>query len=208
MVCASGAEVMYKLKNWDSRFKPWIQTDNGIEAILRKAGVVHWLEDCGPTAAVNLLNAQGYDTQVSCRGPWHPQPEDVLTLWLNDPRNAPIEREALPKVDPAKVLGNEFSNYYPAALSYVFGAKAFRLDGQEFVNVVDYIKNGIGVMFSLKTPRHFLAAGRCDDSRRVIGYRDSWPARTGTDGFDLDMTEAEFSANCNAVILAVYPPEG
>lgn len=199
--------MIYKLKNWDSRFKPWIQTDNGIEAILRKAGVVHWLEDCGPTAAINLLNAQGYDTQVSCAGVWHPQPEDVLALWLNDPRNAQVEQLALPGVDPLKVMGNEFSNYYPAALMYVFGARAIRIERQGFAEVTALLKGGVGVMISLKVPRHFLAVGRYDGDRRVLGYRDSWPARTSTDGFDLDMTEAEFSANCNSVVLAVYPPE-
>lgn len=195
-------------KNWADRGTFSVQTNNAIETILHKKlpvgadGIPHgWLEDCGPTAAINILDAMGHPTETKSPAGWAPQPEDVLACWFNDPRN--YGAMVRPGVDPAKFLGNEIPQWYPAALAAVFGVSARYLEGQTFDWMATIVQGGAGAMICLKDPGHFLAVVAYDDETKELIYRDSWPGRTKTDGFNLRMGRAEWSANVNPFLILI-----
>ena len=192
---------------WADRSTFSVQTNNSIEAILRKSAAPHWLETCGPTSAVNCLDALGWPTAIGLPGGGTVQPEDVLTLWMNDLKNAGIQDAARPDIDPADYLDNEIPQYYPVALARVFGVKANFIMPAPFALIVEAVSSGAAVMICLKKPGHFLAVVAYDDVVRALIYRDPWPARTGTDGFNLRMSEAEFGANGQPFAVVVHPPE-
>ena len=193
---------------WDDRGTFSVQTNNAVETILSKKlpkdsrGIsVGWLEDCGPTAAVNVLDSMGRATPVRTPGGWYPQPEDVLAMWFNDPRNYAEQKAARPGIDPAAFLGNEVPQFYPAAVAGVFGVSCQFLEGQTFEWLASMVSGGMGAMICLKDPGHYLAVVAFDNISNELIYRDSWPGRTKTDGFNLRMSKAEFKANVKPFVI-------
>lgn len=198
--------MIYGAKKWADRSTFSVQTNNSIESILKKAAAPHWLETCGPTSAVNCLDALGWSTAITLPGGGTVQPEDVLTLWMNDLKNAGLQKAERPDVDPATYLDNEIPQYYPVALSRVFGARAEFNPSITFASVGARMSLYQAVMICLKSPGHFLAVVAFDDATHELIYRDSWPGRTGSDGFNLRMGSEEFTANVQPFAVAVYPP--
>lgn len=197
--------MIYGAKKWNDRTTFSIQTNNAIEAILKKIGAPHWLETCGPTSAVNCLDALGWNTRIGLPGGGTVQSEDVLTLWLNDIKNRNEEKRARTNIEPEAFLGNEIPQYYPAALFAVFGVLAQYVEGYTFESVASELKNGRAVMLCLKNPGHFIAAVAYDEEMQEIIYRDPWPGRTGTDGFNLRMKEDEYGANVKTFAVIISP---
>jgi hypothetical protein len=193
------------VNRWDDIETHFIQTNNSVEAILRKAGVSSWLENCGPTAGTAGCKVQGHEVEVKLPGGATIQPEDALAIWMNDPANVPILKKELPGVDPTAYLDNELIQYYPVALKNVFGAKALVLWNLAWDKVVEMLRGGYVLMFHLKKPRHYLLAVHFDDSDYSIIYRDSWPGRTGTNGFNLRMLRPEFESNVQESFVAIEP---
>lgn len=199
---------MTGIQKWNDRSTFSIQDNNGIEAILRKAAAPHWLETCGPTSAVNILDAHGYATEVKLPGGGTIQPEDALAVWMNDIKNADAEKQSRPDVDPTKYLDNEIPQYYPLALKAAFGAAAKFLPSISFDAVCNEVRVGHGVMICLKNPGHFLGVVAFDEAEKKLIYRDPWPERTGTDGFNLRMGADEFALNVAPFAISIYPPGG
>ena len=183
-----------------------VQTDNAIENILRKAGIQLWLETCGPTSAVNCMYFLGHNITILLPGGYMIQPEDALTVWMNDPHNAVMEAAARQNLDPNNYEDNEIPQYYPVALKAVFGVNA-EFAWSNWTDVTARIKAGQAVMICLKNPGHFLAVVGWDDSTSELIYRDSWPGRTHSDGFNLRMGLAEFQNNTQGFIVAIHPKE-
>ena len=187
---------------WNDRSTHDVQTDNSIEAMLRKSGVSSWLETCGPTSAKVACDVTGHDVTVRLPGGATIQGSDALTVWMNDPANVSI-LPPIAGVDPKAYMDNEIIDYYPTALLTVFGARSEVKRGINFETVVAASFAGAAVMIHLVKPRHYLCVVNVIDGALI--YRDPWPARTGTDGFDLKMLKAEFLANVQDSIVVVYP---
>lgn len=212
--------MIHTLSNWynKAQFPDWVQTDNGLETILQKVGVVHFLRYCGPTAIHNIVKGLGAPNLFKGPGPWSPESEDVFALWFNTPSNRAAMlalRAQYPQLpDPAAVEGNQFSQWYPMAVAAVFGLHAEWIGDVTFDSVARLIEQRAGFMGSLRDPAHFIAFGRYNDDEEtlkdVLGFRDSYPAHLGPghDGFDENMTRAMWAANVNPVGVAVYPPGG
>lgn len=190
-------------QHWNDRATHRIQSDNSVEAMLRKSGVVSWLETCGPTAAMIACEVTGHDVTVRLPGGGTIQGEDALTAWMNDPANIAALKAARPGIDPGAYMANEIIQYYPVALKAVFGAEARVLFGQGFEDVAAAVRGGSAVMIHLKKPAHYLCVVAVDEASKSLIYRDPWPARTGTDGFNLKLGREEFPATIQDSIVVV-----
>jgi hypothetical protein len=180
-----------------------VQTNNSVEAILRKSGVSVWLETCGPTSATIAAEVTGHSVDVHLPGGGTIQGEDALAVWMNDPTNVSILKLARPDIDPTAYMDNEIIQFYPVALKIVFGAHAEVRLGAKFDDVAAASCGGAAVMIHLNKPRHYLCVVAVDEASGALIYRDPWPARTGTDGFNLRMTREEFAANVQDSIVIV-----
>jgi hypothetical protein len=190
-------------KRWNDRSTYRIQSDNSIEAMLRKSGVSSWLETCGPTSATIACEVTGHDVTIRLPGGAMIQGEDALTVWMNDPANVAALKAARPGIDPLAYMDNEIIQYYPFALKACFGADAIVKFGQSFVDVAAAVRAGASVMIHLKKPAHYLCVVNVDEASAALIYRDPWPARTGTDGFNLKMGREEYAASMQDSIVVV-----
>lgn len=179
---------------WSDRKRYYLQTNNSIEALLKKTGR-RWLESCGPTTAVMCMDMVGHLVECSTSGGWKPQPEDVLSLLMNDPRSADEMRAIRTGVE--NLPGNRVPQYYPWAVRKVFGAKAeFRLP-LSWDALVAAVRAGGAVQVCRVDPGHYQAAVAYDDATSEIIYHDPWPdGQPGANGWSLrlgvDRWKAEY----------------
>lgn len=187
------------------------QSNNVVEAILKKSNVKGWLESCGPTSATMLVDAIGKAVRVLTPGGWSPQPEDALFLWFNDPRNAAEQREILGSWYNAETsFGNEINELYPAAIQHVFGVRCKRVFGAlDYADIKAAIDHNVGVMLCLVNPGHFIAVVGYDDSTDSVFYNDPWPgnywpaALKGQPGHNRRITWKELVGNAKAYKIEI-----
>jgi len=163
--------MIYGCKDWKNPEAFYIQTNNPTEDILRKSGLVNYLETCGPTAAVNCLAAMGRNVRIDTPGGYLPQPEEILTDFFNDPRNYPALQKERPDIKPTDYLGNQVPQYYPLAIKEVFGCSA-SFTFADWNRIVDYLKEGMACQICFVKPGHFVAAIAYDDTAKEIIYND------------------------------------
>jgi hypothetical protein len=169
------------LPRWDDPDAYYSQENNAIEEILQDAGNLKglgWLETCGPTAAINILAALGVSLNVATPGGWNPQPEDVLSLYLNDPRNHKVLGAVRADVKPDEIMGNRVPQYYPTAIKAVFNISADFAWGAVFSSIVRAIDNQRGVMLCMKKPGHYIAVVAYDRGTQELIYNDPWPGNS------------------------------
>lgn len=190
---------------WNDRSRYYTQTNNPTEEQLRKEDGQGWLETCGPTSAVNCLSALGYNLIIKCPGLYIPQPEEVLSDYLNDPANYPKLRKVRPNLDPVSIPGGRVPQYYPLAVFEVFGAKGEYIDNLSWSMLRGVLSIGSSVQICLKNPGHYLAVVHYDSASDSIVYNDSWPARVGGNGFNCKMNKTEFDSNVKpfAVVYSI-----
>ena len=157
------------------------QTDNSIEASLRRYGARVTAVACGPTAAANCLLAMGTPVGTKTPGGWQPQIADVLTLWFHDARNWPTLRAVREATDPESTVysPHEIPQFYPAAVAGVFGVCCSFEWLNQFESVIRRLSSGMAVQLCL--PGHYIAAVAYDDETEEIIYHDSYPK--GRSGF-------------------------
>jgi len=195
--------------NWNDRNRFWVQTKNGVEAILKVAlpkgtdGIPHgWLETCGPTSCVNVLDAMGKPIDCKSPGGGTLRPSDFLALWMNEPQNFAAMAKAVPSItDVDQYMENEIAAFYPEAVRQVFGVTGEYTEGKGFDWLASQVQSGRGAMICLKNPGHFLAVLAYDDATQEFIYNDSWPNRTKTDGWNLRLTKSEFQTNVKPYAL-------
>lgn len=186
---------------WNDRERYYTQVNNPTEEQLRKAGVSGWLETCGPTAAVNCIAALGADLTITCPGRYRPQPEEVLSDYLNDPRNYGVLRAARPDVDPSEIQGNRVPQDYPVAVREVFGVRATYLESLGWPGVMGHLVARRSVQVCLIKPGHYLAVVAYDETTDEMIYHDSWPARVGGDGFCRRITRDAYESNVRPYVI-------
>jgi hypothetical protein len=184
------------VKFWNDRDCYYTQTNNPTEEILRKRSDGEWLVSCGPSAAVTCIAAMGFDVSCGCPGEYRPQSEEVLMDYFNDPRNYGILKAARPDTPPDVWHGNEVPQFYPPAVTAVFGVKAIFEWGADFAKTAACLEGGKAVQLCLVKPGHYIAAVAFDGGTREIIFNDPWPGRfKDGNGFNRRMDEAEFRAN-------------
>ena len=182
---------------WQDRSRfDFSQTDNAIEATLRRYGGRVSAISCGPTAAVNCLAAIGHPILTSTYGGWSPQPADVLALWFHDERNWPQLAVIRDATDPRETVysPNEVPQYYPLAARAVFGADA----SFEWLNRWDSVRSriitGQAIQLCTTSPGHYIAVVAYDRDTDELIYHDSYPQRfrDGGDGFARRMSHEQY----------------
>lgn len=183
-------------KNGRNRDYYYTQVNNPTEVALKSYGAEMWLVSCGPTSAINCLAAMGYPVDVySVTGKWKFQPEDLLMDFLVDPRNKP-KLNAIRSL-PDRISKQEVPQYYPYAISELFGATCRYGYGVNLENIRNHLVQGGTVQLCLKDPGHYIAVIGYDGfSKDVLIYNDSWPGRhEDGNGFNRTMTKDEFETN-------------
>lgn len=193
--------MIHGARLWNDRKTFFTQTNNALEELLRKRSEASPLESCGPTAAVNCMAVLDYNLKILCPGPWWPQPEDVLTDWFNDPRNYDKMQATRKDISPYALPGNRVPQYYPIAVKDVFGARCDFAWLNCFGSLSDYLIKGYPLQLCFKSPGHYIAAVAWDDETGEIIYRDPWPGRTGTDGYNLRMGREEYQVQVQPFAL-------
>jgi hypothetical protein len=186
-------EYMIGAPFYNDRNRFYVQTNNPTDIYLRKVGGREWLETCGPTAAVNCLASLGHDLTCSTPGGYQPQPEEILHDWMNDPRKEDV-RESIRK-GVGEIPGNRVPQFYPRAVFDVFGARGEFLFTHSWDFIIEKMYEKKAVQVCLVSPGHYLAIVAYDPEMNDLIYNDSWPGRTGTDGFNLRMSKNMYLNN-------------
>lgn len=184
--------------HWNDRTRYFIQTNNALEATLKRYNAEESLVSCGPTMAVNCIAAMGGMVNCEAPGEWIPQPEDVLTLWFQDGRNWDELYRIRPETNPAgtRYSPHEVPQYYPAAVKAVFDVTAHFQWINDFSAVAHHLQAGEAVGLNLIEPGHYIAAVAYDDETDELIYHDPWPERHADgNGFARRMSRDEYNGN-------------
>jgi hypothetical protein len=183
------------------------QVNNAMESLLKKVNPSDWLETCGPTSAVTAVDAIGCNVDCLTPGGWKPQPEDVLTLYLNDPRN----QSKLEKIQGGIVTtpGNRIAAYYGLAIPEVFGVACRVIWAFDFGRVKDAIDTNRAVMVCLRSPGHYVCIVGYNAETKDLIYHDPWPGNgwpkeyRGKPGAHRRMTPAQYGDNVKPLMVVV-----
>jgi hypothetical protein len=167
-----GDKMIVGLKNWDNPACYYSQENNAIEEISRKLGIKNYLETCGPSAMCTLISA--IDENALDKFPI--QPEDILTCWLNDPRNYSLLLGERKDINPINYMGNRIPQYYPIAIFTLFGFAGKYESSISLEKIKTAIDQGHGVMACLKSPGHFIPIVAYEDDEII--YHDPWPGNS------------------------------
>lgn len=194
--------MVITLPRWNHPDAYYSQENNAVESMLKKSSAPSgWLETCGPTAAVTILDALGANIDIMTPGGWKPQPEDLLTLYLNDPRN---ERDLIMtrnNLRPDSIMGNRVPQYYQAAIPAVFGVPCRFEFGINPSLIIAALRAGRGLVLCMVKPGHYIAVVGYDTETNETIYHDPWqgnrwPARyAGKPGRLRRVTDSELAEN-------------
>ena len=210
-MCSSDLLVVIKgLLYWQDSNRYYSQENNPEEEEFKKLGLKSWLQTCGPTAMINILDNMGHDVRIITPGGWKPQPESTLTDFFNDSRNYTKFKEIRPNLNPASLMANMVPQYYPYAIEQLFGVKGLFSWGCTWTTVTKLISEGTGVMICLSEPGHYVAPIAYDAEKNELIYNDpwkgnKWPAsQAGKPGYARRMKQAEFEGNTESYRIEVY----
>lgn len=199
--------MIYGAQYWNDKNKYYIQNNNPTEELLDKVEGESWLQSCGPTAAINCLSSLGYDLKIKCPGIYEPQPEEVLMDFFNDFVNFEELKKIRHDVDPDELPGNRIPQWYPYAVSQVFGASAVFVWMNDMGRIIISLKKKRAVQLCLKKPGHYIAAVAYDDIKNEIIYNDPWPDRfKDGNGFNKRMNKNEFDENVKDFCIIYFHP--
>jgi len=159
------------------------QTNNPTETLLGKIRLhtpgLTALQSCGPSSAAMAIAAiHGYDfLKITTPGGYEPQPEEVLMDFFNDPRNKEEFIKIRSNFNTDRINFNEVPQYYPFAVSQVFGVKASFEWGAKFDQIYKDIEKGYSTQIALKNPGHYVTIVGCNNENKSIIYHDPWPQR-------------------------------
>ncbi|MBN1699416.1 MAG: C39 family peptidase [Spirochaetales bacterium] len=192
-------------RRWNDRYETfYTQTNNPTEGLLKKLVkklTAGWLETCGPTAACSCLAAVGYGLSITTPGGYSPQHEEILSDFLNDPRNYAKLEEIRKGVE--HIPGNRIPQFYPFAVKEVYGAKGKFMWLKGLEEIARILQSGKAIQLCLKKPGHYIAAVAYDDETNEIIFNDPWPQRSGLKkgGFNERMDRREYETNVHSFIV-------
>ena len=183
------------------------QENNAIDTFRKKTGEPYWRETCGQTSMCNGAAAVSLENRDRLlKKPeyplWTPQPEDLLFLWLNDPRNQAILQKVRSLDD--SVVPSRVAQYLPVGLKHVFGIDAMFNWGISEKLLIDSLDKGNAVTVWLKMPDHYEVIVGYSDKEFIVN--DSWKGRSGNTngGFNEKIDRASLIRNCNPLRIIHY----
>ncbi len=156
-----------------------LQSDQNVNVSLSKGR--YWLESCGAHTATNLGLVTGGITPAPNLNPggigdWQSRQPDKLMLYFNDERDE-AELTAVRDIGD-DTMNNEVPQYYPLAMSRVFGTKAtFRQSAPDPNVLKGWLQQGFGIQICLKNPGHYIGIYDFDDASNSFVFVDPWPER-------------------------------
>lgn len=196
--------------NWNNGKSFWfIQDRSTIETIIRKQEIEDfginkpalWLETCGSHSATNAAlsiqpDPDKFLRSFSTPGGEPTRPPDVLTLFLNAPQNSAELKAIRPDIDVDKMMGNQVPQFYPLAVSRIFGVKADFQWIHNFNKVASLVSAGSAVQICLVKPGHYLCVIAYDEVNNKLIYVDPHPPRH-PDGnwYNATMDKQEYDSN-------------
>jgi hypothetical protein len=159
--------IIQGAKYWADKNKLHIQENNAFEILLPG------LEYCGPTAAINCIEAL-YDNIARDKG-IKIQLEDYLTAFMLDPNNLEMFNKirALPYgFGAGKYPSNRIPQIYPYCVKQCFDVDAEYKEEGDYEKIAQLLWNGDAVQLCI--PGHFIAALAYDSQINQIGFKDSW----------------------------------
>jgi len=138
------------------------------------------------------------------------QPEDAMTMWLNDTRNYPLLREQREDIDPKDYMCNRVPQYFPIAVQKIFRVESEFVWGCHFDDLKKRVTVGQACVVLLKNPGHFITIKAYDEDTNELLYDDPWsenpwPSRSkGTSSFNRRLIEQDFS-NIDSFKIVFYP---
>ena len=194
---ASIMDVRGHTKWWDDRDRYYSQENNPTEAYNKarlEMRATHWLETCGPTAAVNCMSSLGKNLTISCPGRYSPQPEEVLMDYFNDPRNEVTLQSIRDLGERGRSIPeNQVPQYYPVGVREVFGVSALFCWGASRRDITSALDRGCAVQLCLVNPGHYIAVVAYTDDFLV--YHDSWGSQYPDGGFARKLTYQDLKEN-------------
>jgi hypothetical protein len=190
---------------WNDREAYYRQDDNPAEHLLKvRSPGRGWLETCGPTAAVNCVVGVGAPVACLTPGGYHPQPEQVLCDCLNDPHHFADLRREWNGLDPEKVAGNEVAQWYPWAVTKVFGTVDCEFVGRMGPDeAADRLSRGQALQICLINPGHFVAVVAFSPEENAFIMNDPWAGRwPGGSGWNKRLSLKEFLNNTKPLTVA------
>lgn len=182
--------MIYGAPRWSNPDTYYSQVNNSVESLLRVVLPGDWLESCGPTAMASCIDAIGCINTAKL-GKYEPQVEDIITLFLNDPRNNLAKIRNVPGIP-----GNRVPQYYPFAAKALFNVQSkFVWTGDDADVVIDALMRQAAVQLCFKTPGHFVAVVAYDSDKHELIYNDSNATqfKTRGGGFNLRMPIKSFT---------------
>ena len=161
------------IKNWEMKCIRYEQTENAIEAIIKKINKennisVGYLESCGPSAFCTLMEGLGvFNFLIQTPTGASIQGDDFVTCYLNDPRN---------QFEDGDRMDNRYLRSYPILAQKLFNLRSETL-ATSFSATKHLLSQGNGVQLCLQDPGHFIAAIAVDEDKNCILYHDSWGTR-------------------------------
>ena len=205
-------------KYWDKADAYSQQNNNGEEETLRicleEAGTKYGfiprpaehLEFCGPTAAVNAIDAIRSPFIIKLPGGFVPQSESLLSNYFRDPSNYKLLAAAVGEswFNPSVTPANRVLKAYPLALKAVFGiASRYVAQKPAWSEMPKILKSNSAIVIQLRSPSHYITIKAYDLRTNELIYNDPWNFRGGIHGFNRRMTYSEWQGNTHDHALIV-----
>lgn len=190
-------------KYWNDKSKFYTQVNNPTEEQLRKHGIKAFLETCGPTTALNCIASLGHNTDLDNLPGEVIQPEEVLSDFLNDPKNYEALRNVRLSLNPASIPGGRVPQYYPYAVKFLFNVACEFRWNMTFDTIALDVARGKSIQICFENPGHYVAVVAYDDKNDELIYNDPWPANpmNKNGGFNERLSRKEFEDNVKNFFL-------
>jgi hypothetical protein len=148
------------------------------------------------------LAVRGNPLDCSTSGGYRPQPEQILSDFLNDPHQFADLGRFWNGLDPNLVAGNEVAQWYPCAVQKVFGAPCSFVGAMTVEEAAKHLEAGHSIQICLASPGHFLAIVAWDQDKKEFVINDPWAGRwpDGT-GWNKRLSVTEFEHNTKPVAV-------
>lgn len=192
---------------WNDRKTYYVQANDFLETILGKLGYAQPWQSCGPNAACSCLEALGWELFTLTRGGYSVPADDLLTEWLNNPRNYKMLG---PGPDPVREPNNRHARYYPSATRALWNIGSRWLAPFSWRDLDGHLARHRAVMVCINPPGHYISVVAMDQATGEYIANDPWPGRKRVppmngDGFNIRLTDAERDSIVSEAVL-FYPP--
>jgi hypothetical protein len=165
------SNIYTKFGNDRSHF--FAQDNNATEALLKRIGVKYYFETCGPSALCNAAAAVSQSNKTRILHISYPlQPEDFLTVWMNDPKENKKLQE-IRKLNTSKIPHNRVAQYLSYAGKQLFKLNCNFMFGKDIGMFKDMLVNNKSLIVC-ENGQHYLTIVGFNEKENVFIVNDSW----------------------------------